>query len=78
VGRTDTTSAIIEILNITAKIYDITGDGYVGIDDIVLVAEHFGEDPSSPNWDPRCDVTGDGYVGIDDIVLVAEHFGEDP
>jgi len=78
VGRTDTTSAIIEILNITAKIYDITGDGYVGIDDIVTVAEHFGEDPSSPNWDPRCDVTGDNYVGIDDIVIVAEHFGEDP
>ena len=78
VGRTDTTSAIIQILNITEKIFDITGDGYVGIDDIVTVAEHFGEDPSSPNWNPKCDVTGDDYVGIDDVVAVAEHFGEDP
>jgi len=78
VGRTNITSAVIEILNITEKIFDVTGDGYVGIDDIVYVAEHFGTDPSSPNWDPRCDITGDDYVGIDDIVLVAEHFGEDP
>jgi hypothetical protein len=56
--------------------WDVTGDGYVGIDDIVAVAEHFGEEPLHPNWDPKYDVTGDNYVGIDDIVEVAEHFGE--
>ena len=78
IDRTDTTSAIIEILNITAKIYDVTGDNYVGIDDIVTVAEHFGETPSDPNWNPKCDINGDNYIGIDDIVSVAEHFGEDP
>jgi hypothetical protein len=56
--------------------WDVTGDGYVGIDDIVAVAEHFGEDPTDPDWDPKYDITGDDYVGIDDIVAVAEHFGE--
>jgi hypothetical protein len=56
--------------------WDVTGDGYVGIDDIVEVAEHFGQDPLHPDWDPKYDITGDNYVGIDDIVAVAEHFGE--
>jgi hypothetical protein len=56
--------------------WDVTDDDYVGIDDIVLVAEHFGEAPGHPDWDPKYDVTGDNYVGIDDIVEVAEHFGE--
>lgn len=55
---------------------DINGDKYVGIDDIVTVAEHFGTSPSSPNWDPRCDINGDDYVGTDDIVLVAEDYGK--
>ena len=56
--------------------WDVTGDGYVGIDDIVLVAEHFGQDPAHPNWNSKYDITEDSYVGIDDIVEVAGHFGE--
>ncbi|UCH32285.1 MAG: hypothetical protein JSV05_02590 [Candidatus Bathyarchaeota archaeon] len=56
--------------------YDVTGDGYVGIDDIVAVAEHFGQTPTHTDWDEKFDLTRDGYVGIDDIVLIAEHFGE--
>jgi hypothetical protein len=56
--------------------WDVNYDDYVGIDDIVAVAEHFGQDPGHPNWDPKYDVTNDDYVGIDDIVEVAEHFGE--
>jgi hypothetical protein len=57
-------------------IWDVTGDGYVGIDDIIAVSTHFGIQPSDPNWDPIFDINKDGYVGIDDIVEVAEHFGE--
>jgi hypothetical protein len=56
--------------------WDVTGDDYVGIDDIVAVAEHFGESPGHPDWDPVYDVNDDDYVGIDDIVETAEHFGE--
>ncbi|UCH32426.1 MAG: hypothetical protein JSV05_03340 [Candidatus Bathyarchaeota archaeon] len=57
-------------------IWDVTGDGYVGVDDIVAVAEHFGTQVGDPDWDPIFDVNRDSYVGIDDIVEVAEHFGE--
>ncbi|UCH32002.1 MAG: right-handed parallel beta-helix repeat-containing protein [Candidatus Bathyarchaeota archaeon] len=56
--------------------WDVTDDGYVGIDDIILVAEHFGDAPSHPDWNPKYDLNKDDYVGIDDIVLVAVHFGE--
>ncbi len=56
--------------------WDVTGDNYVGIDDIVAVAEHFGTSPGHPDWDPKYDINKDDYVGIDDIVSVAEHFGE--
>lgn len=57
--------------------YDNTGDGYCGIDDIVAVAEHFGTDPNSLNWNPIYDINCDNYVGIDDVVETAEHFGEE-
>ncbi|UCH31693.1 MAG: right-handed parallel beta-helix repeat-containing protein [Candidatus Bathyarchaeota archaeon] len=56
--------------------WDVTLDGYVGIEDIVLVAEHFASYPGHPRWNPLCDINIDGYIGIDDIVSVAEHFGE--
>ena len=56
--------------------YDVTGDNYCGIDDIVAVAEHFGAMPGEPNWNPIYDLTCDDYVGIDDIVEMADHFGQ--
>jgi len=56
--------------------YDVTGDGYCGIDDIVAVAEHFGAIPGDPNWNPIYDITCNNYVGIDDIVEMADHFGQ--
>jgi len=58
-------------------LYDNTGDGYCGIDDIVAVAEHFSTQPGYPGWNPIYDVNCDDYVGIDDVVDTAEHFGEE-
>jgi PKD repeat protein len=79
VGRTNTISKIIQVLNYTRPPFpwDVNGDGYVGIDDIFMVASHFGQDPSNPNWDPRCDINGDLYIGVDDIFSVAQHFGQE-
>jgi hypothetical protein len=57
--------------------YDVTGDGYCGIDDIIAVAEHFGMMPSDPRWNEIYDITFDDYIGIDDVVLMAEHFGQE-
>ena len=52
-------------------------DGYVGIDDIFAIATHFGQDPSSPNWNANFDISSDDYVGIDDIFIAASHFGQE-
>jgi len=62
--------------------YDVTGDNYCGIDDIVTVAERFGTEPGGPPnsngfyYHPIYDITCDDYIGIDDIVEIAEHFGQ--
>ena len=57
-------------------VWDLTEDGYVGIDDIVAVASHFGQNRYHPEWNSIFDVNRDYYISIADIVEVAEHFGE--
>jgi hypothetical protein len=54
---------------------DVTGDGYVGGDDITAVAKAFGSRPGHPRWNAYADVNKDGYVGGDDLVAVAKQFG---
>jgi len=58
--------------------YDLTGNGYVDIDDIDMAASHFGEtgypgvitgDVSGPEGIP------DGVVNIFDIIAIANHYG---
>jgi hypothetical protein len=56
--------------------WDVTGDHYVGIDDLVAIAGQFGTYPGHPEWNPLYDVNADDYVGIDDIIGAAEHFGQ--
>ena len=53
--------------------WDVNDDGKVNIQDLVLVANQFGESGE----DLKGDVNGDGKVNIQDLVLVASHFGED-
>ncbi|RLA81940.1 MAG: hypothetical protein DRG31_08005, partial [Deltaproteobacteria bacterium] len=76
VNRISTITKIVQILNASQVPWDVNGDGQVRMDDIWLVAIHFGETPEDPNWDPRTDVNGDGKIRMDDLWLVAIHFGE--
>jgi hypothetical protein len=55
----------------------VTGDNYVGIDDIFEVALHFGAEKGEPRYEPLCDINEDDYIGIDDIFITALHFGEE-
>jgi branched-chain amino acid transport system substrate-binding protein len=67
---------------------DTNYDAYVGIDDIVFAADHFGTSPypttappypsSSDRWEHVCDQNFDDYCGIDDIVVIASAFGSTP
>ncbi len=49
-------------------LYDLTGDGFVNISDLVFVAARFGQEGT------EADVNNDGTVNILDLVLVAKNF----
>lgn len=77
-GRTDATSNIIEVLNVTTKMYDVNGDGIIDLKDVFRVALAFGSFPGHPAWDPACDFNKDDKVDLKDYFPVALHYGEDP
>jgi len=78
VGRTDKTSILIQVYNVTEKPWDINNDGIVDIEDLYMVALHYGLTSTDPDWDPRCDINNDGIIDIEDLYTVALHYGEDP
>ena len=53
--------------------WDINNDGVVDIQDLILVSNSFGEEPSEY---PKVDINKDGRVDVIDLLLVAVHFGE--
>ena len=53
--------------------WDVNDDGTVNTQDMVLVANEFGQSGE----DLKGDINGDGTVNIQDLVIVASHFGED-
>ena len=72
----DTTDNNYTYGTITIRVFgDVSGDGYVGIDDIAIAAEAFGATPTHPRWNIYADINRDNYVGIDDLVLIASNFG---
>jgi len=72
----DTTNNVYVNGKIKIRIFgDVTGDGYVGIDDIAVAAESFGSTPDHPRWNEYADVNMDNYIGIDDLVMIAGNFG---
>jgi chitodextrinase len=78
VGRTNSISQTVQVLNMTAKLYDLNGDKKIDMKDIAIVARAYGSNPSKPNWNPIADINGDGKVDMKDVAPVARHFGEDP
>ena len=53
---------------------DVTGDGEVDWEDLVIVAENYGLPNAHTDeiLDPEADVNGDGKVDIDDLITVAK------
>lgn len=49
---------------------DVTGDGFINIDDLLLVINSWGQGAGSPG-----DVTGNGVVDIDDLLAVINAWG---
>jgi hypothetical protein len=56
---------------------DLNGDGKVGLDDLVLLANAYGSKPGDPNWNPSADIAPPyGIIGLTDLVTVATHYGQ--
>ncbi|MEM4732979.1 MAG: dockerin type I domain-containing protein [Candidatus Bathyarchaeia archaeon] len=55
---------------------DLNGDNFVNMLDMYLVAIHYGQNPSHPNWDPRADVDKNDIVNMFDLYLVAIDYGK--
>lgn len=53
---------------------DLNNDGFVGIDDLIMVATHFGLIQSSPNWNETADVIPNSEIDIYDVVFIASRF----
>lgn len=53
---------------------DLTGDGYVGIEDLDLVLANWGQAVQAGNW-TLGDASGDGLVGDPDLDVVLANFG---
>lgn len=53
------------------NICDFDARGKVDINDLVKVAQHFGEAPGFGNFDPSLDVNGEGQIGIGDLTTIA-------
>ncbi len=55
----------------TANLGDLTGDGSVGLPDLLIIVENIGQE----NYLPAADINQDGVVDILDLVMVARLWG---
>jgi len=58
-----------------ALLGDVFRDGWVWMDDVEFIADHFGTEEGGPGWDPRCDLNGDGIVDVMDLTTAANNYG---
>jgi PKD repeat protein len=77
-GRSNQVSAIIEVLNVTLKMYDVDGNNKIDLADVLAVAIAYGSFPGYPTWNPACDFNHDDKIDLDDYLGVALHYGQDP
>jgi hypothetical protein len=69
-GYYQTTSCVIS----QPVIGDINGDRLVDINDLVLMALHFGQSNAHPQWNATTDVVANNEIDIFDVVFVASRF----
>ena len=75
-GETISSDAPEIVITIEERAYpawDVNADGTTNVLDLILVAQHLGEDASA---NPQSDVNGDGTINVLDLIVVAQHLGE--
>jgi hypothetical protein len=61
---------------VVAIVGDVNADGIVDIEDIYLIALHYGTMPGQPDYVPNLDINDDGIIDIADIYIAQLHYGE--
>lgn len=69
----DAPEIVITIEERAYPAWDVNVDGITNVLDLILVAQHLGEDASA---NPQSDVNGDGTINVLDLIVVAQHLGE--
>ena len=69
----DAPEIVITIEERVHPAWDVNADGITNVLDLILVAQHLGEDASA---DPKSDVNGDGTINVLDLIVVAQNLGE--
>jgi len=77
-GRYDTVSTIVQVLNVTLKMYDVDNNGKIDLTDVFATALAYGSFPGHPRWNPACDFNHDDKVDLDDYFGVVLNYGKDP
>jgi hypothetical protein len=69
-GKLSTAATVVEF---SSQPGDVTGDGTVSFDDLLVLAQNYGR--AGMTW-TRGDLTGDGNVNFDDLLAVAQNYGQ--
>jgi len=77
-GRSDYTTALVEVLNMSIKMYDVNGDHMIDLIDVFKTDLAYGSFPGHPRWNPACDFNHDNQIDLKDTFPVSLHYGEDP
>jgi hypothetical protein len=62
-------------VNVPLLAGDINGDNVVDLDDFSLLAQAFGSNSISANWNAAADLNCDGVVDLLDFTILAQNFG---
>jgi hypothetical protein len=57
--------------------FDVTGDNFVRVADILTEVNHFNAEPPSPRYDLLYDYDGSGRITVADILYAVQHFLDD-
>lgn len=74
-GLSGTTWDNVSVTSLAALIGDLSGDGFIGQDDLNIVLGNWGQNVMAGNW-KMGDSNGDGFVGQDDLNDVLGGWGQ--
>ena len=73
-GQYNSICTMSPVPTITRTCFDVTGDGFIGLDDISAVTQKAGTKAGDANYDSSYDIDNDNNIGSDDVQLVVSQY----